>query len=310
MRKFRIYSIIFLAFFLAAGCSQSPDAATKIVEIKTVRPAADVSDDFILKDPYVKEIKKETNAKNVYILTSWNADNFGKSKTKEIIGSMASFMQSSDIVVLQEISTSDFGARAVTDLLRELNLKGEKWDCSVSDSTHKSKEKERFAFLWKTTRIKAMPQKPVLYGSLKNDLVREPAKMIFQIGSKKLVVVSFHLAPTAKHPRKEVQALLQHQAEFSEEKIIFLGDFNLGHKDLDPIFEEKMGFHRNIIGKTSLKNKLDENGDYLSKEYDNIYTKGIPVLKSGILNFVGPRKYLSEARKISDHLPVFIVFEF
>ena len=52
------------------------------------------------------------------------------------------------------------------------------------------------------------------------------------------------------------------------------------------------------------------NNDCLASEYDNIFYKGskIHLIKSGVVHFYKEFSILKEARKISDHLPVYLEF--
>ena len=254
---------------------------------------------------YLSEIPR---IKGNYVFVSWNIANFGRSKSPEELRFIAKILRNADIVAIQEVSTSEAGAKAAAKLSDELNRTGSKWDYVVSDSTHESHSKERYVFLWKTSRVKAIPRRAVLIKSLEKSLEREPAKINFDVKGQNLTIVSFHLVPTKKKPEREARAVVNIFNEFSADNIILSGDFNLGHKKLNPIFEKKLKLKHQIESKTSLKNKLDKKGKYYSKAYDNIYTKGITVYRSAIVDFVPYFKNLKTAKQISDHLPVIILF--
>lgn len=306
MRKLKFLVFILVLAFLAS-CQEAHKESTKASSAKNENFATTNPSTVAVLDnsAYVTAIPK---TKNGLVYVSWNAGNFGRSKSPEELAFMAKLLRNADIVALQEVSTADFGVQAVAKLSDELNRTGAKWDYSVSDPTHESAGKERFAFLWKTSRLKALPRKAVLIKSLENSLEREPSKLNFRIGTETVVVVSFHLVPTKKHPENEIKTMVNNSAEFSQEKMIVSGDFNLGHEKLNPIFEEKLKFQHHIADKTSLKSKISANGSYFAQEYDNIYTKGVVVSQAGIVDFVPSFSDLKEAKQISDHLPVFIVF--
>ena len=60
--------------------------------------------------------------------------------------------------------------------------------------------------------------------------------------------------------------------------------------------------------KTTLKNKC-VNGECLASAFDNIYFNSkIKNLNSGIITFYKSFNSLKEARKISDHIPIWMVF--
>lgn len=60
--------------------------------------------------------------------------------------------------------------------------------------------------------------------------------------------------------------------------------------------------------KTTLKWKCLKN-NYLNHAIDNIYySKNIAFVNSGVLDYIATCENLAAARKISDHLPVFLEF--
>ncbi|MBI3633668.1 MAG: endonuclease/exonuclease/phosphatase family protein [Candidatus Vogelbacteria bacterium] len=304
MSKRGLFVAICALLLTVAGCGNIEE--TTIIKREVVRaiPAYAGTE-------YVSEISKKNLPAGDIVVASWNACNFGRKKSPEVIVHMAQILRAADIVALQEISTSDFGAQAIAKLSDELNRTGAKWDYVVSDATHESPCKERFAFLWKTSRIEAAPHRATLCAVLANQMVREPVQVKLRIDKKfYFTLVSFHLAPTAKHPEQEVLVLPEHRQDFSNGNIMFVGDFNLGHDKLDKAFEDGLGARHNIQGETSLRAK-DNGGavrSYLSKAYDNIYTKGsIRVDRSLVVDFIPQCGDLKQARMVSDHLPVAIV---
>ncbi|NTW13784.1 MAG: endonuclease/exonuclease/phosphatase family protein [Candidatus Moranbacteria bacterium] len=244
-------------------------------------------------------------------LVSWNACNFGKSKSAETLVSMARILRDDDIVALQEVSTGDAGAKAVAALSDELNRTGAKWDYIVSDPTI-GPGTERFAFLFKTGKVWINRRDCRLAVSLRDVLDREPAIMTFHAGGKTFDVVSFHLCPDerrkGKDPRREVAAIGENPKELLGRPMILVGDFNLGHRDLDGVFERVLGGRHVIEGKTSLKAKSGKRGEYLNKEFDNVYVRGMSVVSSSIDDIVPSEGGLEKTRMLSDHLPVRVVF--
>jgi hypothetical protein len=90
-----------------------------------------------------------------------------------------------------------------------------------------------------------------------------------------------------------------------------MGDFNCpqSHSVFFPI--KKNGFSSVFKNqKTSLRQKCINN-DCLASEYDNIFYKlsKIKIGKSGIVPFYKSFKSLKEARKISDHIPIWCTFQ-
>ncbi|MBF0240646.1 MAG: endonuclease, partial [SAR324 cluster bacterium] len=71
---------------------------------------------------------------------------------------------------------------------------------------------------------------------------------------------------------------------------------------------KKLGLIARIDSKTSLKMKRTRSGVHLANEYDNILTDAPDVCAAGINDFTQAFSDFSEARKVSDHIPVFIRF--
>lgn len=256
-------------------------------------------------------IKKSEEQKNSLLLVSWNACNFGRTKKPETIQFMARILRDVDIVVLQEVSTSEFGAQTVAHLADELNRAGSKWDYVISDATT-GPGTERYAFLFKTRHLRINRDDCKLISSLENVMDREPASLVFHHEQGSFTVVSFHLQPddqsSSKDPRKELIAVNAHAKNILQGPMILVGDFNLGYADMYNIFEKPLGFSHHIEEKTSLKMKQVGTGEYVNHAFDNIYTREIKVYGSGVYDFVMQFPDLKSARKISDHLPVYITF--
>ena len=114
-----------------------------------------------------------------YTLTSWNAGNFGKSKSAETLVVMADILKSSDIVFLQEVSTGPAGAQATERLQSALDQKGTHWDSLVSDATS-GDGPERYSTLWKPSRVQVQ-RKNSLVMDLADSIDREPHENVVTI---------------------------------------------------------------------------------------------------------------------------------
>lgn len=252
--------------------------------------------------------------KKHYIYMSWNLENFGKSKTPETLDMMAEISREADFIAGQEVSVSSFGSQAVARYADALGRKGKKWDYIISDHTQSVDNSgvEKYAYLWSSGEVNQ--REAHLVGDLVEAIDREPYSITFHIGNTSLTAVEIHTVPTAKNPIDEVVALAKSGELNQSGNMIVSGDFNLGAKDTDPLME-KAGFTGHIYEKTSIKQKVGRRGEHLLYQYDNIYTKGkIEVCGSGVIDF--PEKLFSPvndenlkaARKLSDHLPVYIIF--
>ena len=242
-------------------------------------------------------------------LLSWNIENLGSSKSNSEISFIANTLRDIDIVAIQEVVAGDGGAQAVAKLADELNRKGAKWDYTISDPTSSSAYKtERYAFLWKTSKVKKIG-KAWLEKKYHLEIDREPYYCTFQYENKQFTVVNFHAITKNMQPETEIKYFKFLPEEYPNLNLIFVGDFNCpqSHTVLNPL--KKMGYLPILVNqKTSLKKEC-VNGDCLASEFDNIfYNTKIKKLNSGILPFYKNFNSLKEARKISDHIPIWMEF--
>jgi len=243
-------------------------------------------------------------------LLSWNLENFGKSKSDQEIVFIANTIKNFDIVTIQEVVAGNGGIQAVAKLADELNRKGSKWDYSISDPTSSTAYKtERYAFLWKTNTVK-LKGKPRLEQKFHLEIDREPYFATFEIKGKTITIASFHAITKSKQPETEIKYFKLLPQEYSNLNLVFAGDFNCpqSHSVFTPL--KKMGYTPILINqKTSLKTK--SKGEVsLASEFDNMFYKSSSVnfIKSDVILFYKKFVSLKEARKISDHIPIWVEF--
>lgn len=258
--------------------------------------------------------EKESDPSRAAIsIVSWNIQHLGKTKSDEEIRLMAQILRHFDIVAIQEVVAKDpAGAQAVARLADALNRTGFQWDYQVSDPTRSPSPyiRERYAFLWKPSRV-SQGGRASLDRQLENAIDREPFLGTFhKKGEKDLFyVVNFHSRPYNRQPEEEIIYFLDYPDRLNSDRIIIAGDFNLDeeHSVWEPFYRQGL---KNALtdNPTTLKRKCD-NGNYLNHSIDNFYFhSGIKMHRSGKLDFVGSCDQLENARKISDHLPVFMFF--
>lgn len=243
-------------------------------------------------------------------LTSWNLKDFGNSKSPENLEFIANTLQHSDIVALQEVVAGNGGAQTVAKLAALLNLKGTKWDYVVSNPTSGSSYKtERYAFLWKTSRVKKMGD-AWLEAKYALEIDREPFFASFKYQEKTFTVVNFHAITKSKQPETEIKYFKLLPAQYPDKNLIFLGDFNCpqSHTVFNPL--KKMGYLPAFTNqKTSLKKECRED-ICLASEFDNIFFNStkIKVLDAKANLFYSSFPNLAEARTVSDHIPITMTF--
>jgi endonuclease/exonuclease/phosphatase family metal-dependent hydrolase len=245
-------------------------------------------------------------------ICSWNIANFGKSKTPATLVFIANTIKDYDVIAVQEVVAGYGGAQAVAKLANELNQTGSKWDYCVSDPTTSSAYKtERYAFLWKTSKIKKIG-KAWLEQKYNLEIEREPYLCTFQYADKQFTLASFHAITKNKQPETEIKYFKFLPKEYPNLNLIFAGDFNCpqSHNVFGPL--RNLGFKNAFVNqKTSLKNAC-KNNNCLASEFDNIWfdTKKIKLLAATPIYFYTNYKTLKEAKTISDHIPVVAEIDF
>jgi endonuclease/exonuclease/phosphatase family metal-dependent hydrolase len=120
-------------------------------------------------------------------------------------------------------------------------------------------------------------------------------------------VAAFHALPKSKQPEIEIKFIKFIPEKYPQKTILFSGDFNCpqSHNVFLPLKEQgyKPIFTRQ---KTTLKTE-PKGEESLASEYDNVFydTTKVQVIKPGVIHFYKSFPTLKDARKISDHLPVY-----
>lgn len=248
-----------------------------------------------------------------YTIASWNIQFMGDKKDNAELEFMADQLKGFDIVGIQELIVGNAaGARAVAKLADKLNRKGAKWDYRISDpTTGVGNERKQYAFLWKTSKA-TLIGRPSLLKKYQSLIVREPFVAKFKVGNKEIRVINFHAVPKKKQPEREIKYFKTFPNLYPNENLMFIGDFNLTQKHtvFNPI--KKKGYKAALINqKTSVKDKRSNTGASLASELDNIFynSNKITFKSAGVKNFTKAFTTLKEAKKISDHIPIYMEFE-
>lgn len=239
-------------------------------------------------------------------LVTWNLYNFGRSKDDQEMAFIAERLHDFDLIAIQEVSASQEGERAVRRLVEALSRLGGRWDYELSDPTS-GDGSERYAYVWNADRVRLLGH-GWLEPSLSRPIDREPFLARFEVGDRQLLVASFHAVPTSKKPAHEVRLLERLHERYPDDDLVIVGDFNLSEASsaFDALKAE--GFAPALVGqKTSVKMKRKD-GEHLANEYDNVFYEIGPlrVEEVGVIDFTDRFATLREARRISDHLPVYV----
>jgi endonuclease/exonuclease/phosphatase family metal-dependent hydrolase len=252
---------------------------------------------------------------NSITIISWNIQDLGQSKSDEEIDFIVNILKDFDIVAIQEmVGKHPAGAQKVAQITDELNRKGSKWDYRISNPTKSPSAymSERYALLWKTSKVD-IKGRAYLDNELASVINREPYIGKFKLKSSENTfhVVNFHSRKHDDKPELEIQYFNKYQQRLNTDKLLIVGDFNLNekHQVWNELYQQ--GFKSALNGKkTTLKQKCSKR-NYLSHEIDNIYySKSVISVNSGVIDYVEMCKNLKTARLISDHLPVFMEFNF
>jgi len=241
---------------------------------------------------------------------SWNIENFGKSKSNIELNYIAKQISTYDIIAIQEVVAGHGGAQSVAKLTALLNQKGLKWDYNISDPTTSSSYKtERYAFLWKTNKVK-LKNKPWLEKKYNLEIDREPYFATFEINKKAITLVNFHAITKKKQPETEIKYFKFLPNQYPNLNLVFLGDFNCPEKHT--VFNPLKGMGYSSVfknQKTTLKQKCKNNA-CLASEFDNIFYKdsNLKLINSGVIKFYEDYDSLQSARRVSDHIPVWFEF--
>ncbi|WP_022835831.1 endonuclease/exonuclease/phosphatase family protein [Salisaeta longa] len=241
---------------------------------------------------------------------TWNLYNFGRSKNAEEIAFVAEQLREYEVVAIQEISTSPPGPQAIGRLVDALDRTGFNWDYTISDPTT-GDGTERYAFLWKPSRVRLVGR-AWLEDRLADTIDREPYCARFEhVGTgQRMLVASLHAIPRSKDPETEIRQLHALHDRYPDDNVMVVGDFNLDGEDEAFNGLRRRGYAMVLHDqKTSLGRKVDPGPQgHLASEYDNIFyeTATLDAVRRGVIDFTQQFPSLRAARKISDHLPVYM----
>lgn len=241
---------------------------------------------------------------------SWNIQNFGKSKPDSSIAFMAKQLRTFDVVAIVEVVAGNGGAQAVARLADALNRLGAQWDYTISDPTVSTPARcERYAYLWKPSRVKKVGD-AWLEKNYQLQIEREPYMAQFEQAGKRFTMACIHALPKKHQPETELKYLQFIPDKYPGQTILFCGDFNIpqSHNVFNPL--KSAGYLPSFKEqRTTLKTKC-VGDNCLASEYDNIFydQKRIQFVQSGIVEFYRSFGDVLAARRISDHLPVYLKF--
>jgi len=245
-------------------------------------------------------------------IISWNIRDFGQSRDSNEIYQIAILLRDADLVAIQEVvAKHPGGAQAVARLVDQLERMGANWDYCISDPTKSPSSyiSERYAYLWKPSKLKMIGQARLL-SELTDNVYREPYLGHFKTDDKDFFVLNYH-SRTHVEGDEEISEFGEISSWINQQQlqsILWLGDFNLESKHTAYNAFYSIGFQQVFKDqKTTLKMKC-ENGNYLSLGEDNIFIKSNQLTYSHptVIDFIKSNcNNLAELTKAySDHLPL------
>lgn len=302
----RLIFVLFLFLFVVScGNNGSRDSKHQSGGFSPVEniDTTQIDDDSVSDD---SEVAVENNTNAEIKLMSWNIANLGKSKDDGEIDAMVRVIKDFEVIAIQEVVAGPGGSQAVARLVDALNRKGSKWDYVVSNPTSGGKGVERYAFLWKPSRVK-LKGKAWLDANVADAVDREPFMARFEKAGKTITVASFHAVPQSKYPNAEIELLKDFPKWYSEDHLIVVGDFNAGNQEYGGQALMDQGFKDAMNNtKTTIKMKPDQKGNHLANPFDHMYfeQKELQISAKGTVDFTSRYDDLKSARLISDHIPV------
>ena len=167
---------------------------------------------------------------------SWNLKDFGNSKNDQEMEFIANTIRDFDVII-QEVVAGNGGAQAVARLHDILNRKGLNWDYSISDPTSGSAyTTERYAYIWKTSRLEKIGD-TWLDQKFNQEINREPFFIRLSIDGNIFTLVNFHAITKSKQPETEIKYFKFFPESYTNDNLIFCGDFNLpqSHTVFNPL---------------------------------------------------------------------------
>jgi len=170
-------------------------------------------------------------------IASFNIQVFGQSKLskKQIAQRLAQIVTQFDIVAVQEIRSKD--QSLMPEFVGMINSRGSKYDFLISPRLGRTSSKEQYAFLYRTSTVKPIPESSYMINDPQDLIHREPFVASFQavseVKSKQpftFTLINIHTDPDeAEFEVAQLADVYRSVAEKNpqEDDIFILGDLNV-----------------------------------------------------------------------------------
>ena len=261
------------------------------------------------------DISEQANCPDTIKIASFNIQVFGKTKAgkPEVMEIITDIITQFDIVAVQEIR--DKSGTAITHLENLLDATGTDYNYIIGPRLGRTSSKEQYAYIYNTNTIEAIGEPYTYDDSAKDIFHREPfiAQFKAKNGTFDFTMVTIHTDPDSA--TEEIYALhqvIEQARSFTgESDIIALGDFNA-----DCNYHEES--NRGPLSEDSYIYAIKDSADTNLAKSDCTYDRIIITKSSTETDFTGMSGVYrfdtihnlsyKEAKKVSDHYPVYAVF--
>jgi endonuclease/exonuclease/phosphatase family metal-dependent hydrolase len=240
-------------------------------------------------------------------IMSFNIQVFGKSKSNKenVMNVIVDIMDDYDLIAIQEIRD------ASNYTLSNLKKLMPKYSMIIGEREGRSNSKEQYIYLYDDDKFDAIWVES--YNDINDEFERPPLLTLFQTDDKALefIMVDIHIKPLDAYNEIEaLSTLIENLYFLYETNIIVVGDFNSDGNYFDERLLDDY-FDLNDF-KLIITNDLDTTVAPSDNTYDRIIITN-DIYKyykdSGVLYFEDYLPENLEAKKVSDHYPVYLDLE-
>lgn len=272
---------------------------------------------LLAANPAIHSIHYENNTgtcKDKVKIASWNIKEFSKYRAVVELKEIANILSKFDLIAIQEL-------RDLTAIDRTLEILND-YDALISPEVGRS-QKERYAFLYNTTKISFTGNASVYLETEEVKFIREPFIASFRAGEFDFTIFTIHVlyGDTVSDRYPEIKDLTEVFKEIQntdpdEQDVILMGDFNVDPRDdiymslrdlgALPLFdcdsEKACRRIATMISDTHLYDNMWFQGEYVKE-----FSGNKEIYRFDELLFDNNDEWVEKA--ISDHRPIWATFD-
>jgi len=302
---FRYEGDIFTGGFLENFCLVLNDGGQRIWELYDIASTF-TTHKAVLNPP--NSIASTQVERLEHGLLSWDLNGFGRSVEQNELELVQTIIQKFDVIALQGLHIGSSGAHVVEQIVEQLNADQSSWSFSISSSISNVPYKsERYAFIWNDQHV-ALNTSPYLEESLSQSVISEPFVGKFSIRGEPFTLINFDGKAIGTRFTDELDEVIGLQGKYPGEVLIIAGKLADNRKTSLFEFISGKGFRASPrYQATELKTSCVD-GSYLGVSSCFILypAAALSRLPSGSVDYIGSCDELFAARRISDHLPIWV----